>query len=114
MLRQMPRPMLLPPHLLLMSKAPRRWDYLIGKAAGGEGGEERQVMVRAASISDSQGLLQIGNQSALREVGDLQHSSADEVLAYDIAYEVNHNLWDGYFFSSIPLDAGGRTIRMEP
>jgi hypothetical protein len=44
----------------------------------------------------------------------LQHTSADEVLAYDIAYEVNHNLWDGYFFSSIPLDEAGEGFVWNP
>ena len=90
-----------------------RWDYLIGKAAGREGGKAAGHGARCI-ISDSQGLLQIGNQSALREAGDLQHSSADEVLAYDIAYEVNHNLWDGYFFSSIPLDEAGERFVWNP
>ena len=90
-----------------------RWDYLIGKAAGREGGKAAGHGARCI-LSDSQGLLQIGNQSALREAGDLQHTSADEVLAYDIAYEVNHNLWDGYFFSSIPLDEAGEGFVWNP
>ena len=93
--------------------AASRWDYLIGKAAAKEGGKTSGHGARC-TISDSQGLLQIGNQSALREVGDLLHSSADEVLAYDAAYEVNHNLWDGYFFSSIPLDEEGRRFLWNP
>jgi len=90
-----------------------RWDYLIGKAAGGETMKAPSHGARCI-LSDSQGLLQIGNQSALREIGDLQHTSADEVLAYDIAYEVNHNLWDGYFFSSIPLDQAGERFVWNP
>ena len=90
-----------------------RWDYLIGKAAGGETMKASSHGARCI-LSDSQGLLQIGNQSALREIGDLQHTSADEVLAYDIAYEVNHNLWDGYFFSSMPLDQAGERFVWNP
>jgi len=90
-----------------------RWDYLIGKAAGGETMKAPSHGARCI-LSDSQGLLQIGNQSALREIGDLQHTSADEVLAYDIAYEVNHNLWDGYFFSSMPLDQAGERFVWNP
>lgn len=83
-------------------KGVTRWDYLLGKAAG-------KIPNHGAScvLSDSQGLLQIGNHATTRIVGGLKNTSEDEVLAYDIAYEVNHNLWDDYFFSSMPLDQTG-------
>ncbi|MCP5536454.1 MAG: hypothetical protein H7A51_09505 [Akkermansiaceae bacterium] len=34
----------------------------------------------------------------------------DEILVYDIAYEVNHALWDRFFLSSIPYDASGNPV----
>ena len=78
---------------------PTRWDYLLGDAEGSVAGHGARC-----TMTDSRGLLQIGNQSATRSSGgDTMHSSADEVLAYDIAYELNYNLWDGYFLSSMPL-----------
>ena len=75
-----------------------RWDYLIGSAQGSgliHGPYAREI--------DSQGLLQIGNQAVSRSIEGTSLSSRDEVLAYDIAYEVNHNLWDQYFISAMPL-----------
>ena len=77
---------------------PTRWDYLIGEASGNELGHGA-----SCTATDSQGLLQIGGQFVTRVVGDEMHSSANEVMAYDIAYEVNHNLWDDYFLSGMPL-----------
>jgi hypothetical protein len=76
---------------------PTRWDSLLGAAAG--------VSTHGArtTASDSQGLLQIGNQAVSKSVSGGSFSSSDEILAYDIAYEVNQNLWDGFFLSSIPL-----------
>ena len=75
-----------------------RWDYLIGGAKGSglsHGPYAKQT--------DSRGLLQIGNQGVTRSVGSTPLSSNNEILAYDIAYEVNHNLWDSYFISGMPL-----------
>ncbi|MDG1358768.1 MAG: hypothetical protein P8P36_11305 [Akkermansiaceae bacterium] len=65
-------------------------------------------------MSDSQGLLQIGDHAVTKQIGDLRNTSEGEVLAYDIAYEVNHNLWDGYFFSSMPLDQSGDRFTWDP
>jgi hypothetical protein len=88
------------------SEGTSRWDFLLGKAAG-----EISSHGARCITSDSQGLLQIGKHSVIRRTGDVEHTSANEVLAYDIAYEVNHNLWDDYFFSSMPLDqTGGRFV----
>ncbi len=77
---------------------PTRWDSLLGAARG--------VSTHGArtTASDSQGLLQIGNQQVSKSVSGSSFSSSNEILAYDIAYEVNQNLWDGYFLSSIPLN----------
>lgn len=76
---------------------PTLWDYLLGAA------KEASSHGAFASAADSQGLLQIGNQQVSKSVSGGSFSSSDEILAYDIAYEVNQNLWDGYFLSSIPL-----------
>lgn len=77
------------------------WDYLVGGAKGS--GLSHGPY---SKLIDSQGLLQIGNQAATRKVGASTLSSQDEVLAYDIAFEVNQNLWDRYFLSGIPLADG--------
>lgn len=83
-----------------------RWDYLLGQAAGKSTGHGARC-----TMTDSQGLLQIGHHAAVRQIGEATYCSAEEVLAYDIAYETNHNLWDRYFFSSMPMsDAGDRVI----
>lgn len=81
---------------------PTRWDYLIGGAKG-SGLKHGPYAKRV----DSQGLLQIGGQATIRNVAGKSFSSEDEVLAYDVAYEVNHNLWDAFFISGMPL--GGNT-----
>lgn len=86
-----------------------RWDYLIGKAVG-----ESPSHGARCTVTDSQGLLQIGDHSAVRRVGGASYSSAEEVLAYDVAYEINHNLWDSYFFSSMPMSAAGERVIWNP
>lgn len=75
-----------------------RWDFLLGgyRSASLDHGPETENV-------NSEGLLQIGSEGANRDTDDLSFSSTEEVLAYDIAYEVNHNLWDGYFISGMPL-----------
>lgn len=78
---------------------PNLWDYLLGAAVGVSAHGAR------AQASDSQGLLQIGNQAVSKSVSGSSFSSSSEILAYDIAYEVNQNLWDGHFLSSIPLNS---------
>jgi len=77
---------------------PTRWDFLLGAAVGVSSHGAR------AAAADSRGLLQIGNQQVTKSVSGGSFSSSDEILAYDIAYEVNQNLWDGYFISSMPLN----------
>lgn len=73
------------------------WDSLLGKYKGGT------TYGAYAKESDSQGLLQIGNQGVTRSVDGISLSSSAETLAYDIGYEVNQNLWDRYFISGMPL-----------
>ncbi len=88
---------------------PTRWDYLLGRAAG-----KKPKHGARCVLSDSQGLLQIGDHAVIKQVGDLINTSEGEVLAYDIAYEVNHNLWDSFFFSSMPLDQSGNHFTWDP
>lgn len=57
--------------------------------------------------ADSMGLLQIGKEAISKIVEGQSVSSKDEVLAYDIAFEVNQNLWDSYFLSAIPQSSNG-------
>ena len=63
---------------------------------------------------NSTGLLQTGNLGVTKSVNGTSLSSSEEVLAYDIAYEVNHNLWDQYFFSSMPMSSDGKSFNWEP
>jgi hypothetical protein len=82
-----------------------RWDALLGqyqKKTGGHGGY--------AKSSDSQGLLQIGNQAVTRSVDGASLSSEDDVLAFDVAFEVNQNLWDRFFISGMPLSQGTQSF----
>jgi len=76
---------------------PTRWDFLLGAAHGASSHGAR------ARAADSQGLLQIGNQAVIKSAAGNNFSSGNEVLAYDIAFEVNQNLWDEFFLSSMPL-----------
>ncbi|MGB2427942.1 MAG: hypothetical protein ACPIGG_00450 [Akkermansiaceae bacterium] len=85
------------------------WDYLLGHAAGKSPNHGARC-----TMTDSQGLLQTGHYSAVRKVGQHEYSSAREVLAYDIAYETNHNLWDRYFFSSLPMNSAGDRVVWNP
>jgi hypothetical protein len=63
---------------------------------------------------DSTGLLQTGNLGVSKSLDGKTIDSKDEVLAYDIAYEVNHNLWDQYFFSGMPLSSDSESFNWEP
>ncbi len=85
-----------------------RWDYLIGGLKGelSHGAYAKQT--------DSQGLLQMGSHATTRHVSGVALSSKDEVLAYDIAYEVNQNLWDSYFISGMPLSPDTRAFAWDP
>lgn len=87
---------------------PTRWDYLLGAA---EGATSHGTYALAA---DSQGLMQIGSQAVTRTAGNYTWSSKDEVLAYDIAYEVNYHLWDRFFLSSMPLSEDSLVFDWNP
>ena len=86
-----------------------RWDYLIGGAKNpflNHGPYAKEI--------DSQGLLQIGTHAVTHRVEGRTLSSANEVLAYDIAYEVNHNLWDTYWISGMPLNENADAFAWDP
>jgi len=76
---------------------PTRWDFSLGASVGASSHGGR------AAFSNSEGLLQIGSQAVTKSAAGHNFSSVNEVLAYDIAFEVNANLWDRFFLSSIPL-----------
>ena len=63
---------------------------------------------------NSTGLLQIGNLAVSKAVNGVSLSSKDDILAYDIAYEVNQNLWDPYFLSGMPLKPDGSAFAWKP
>ncbi len=89
--------------------AQTRWDYLLGGFT--TSGEELFEHGPRAYQLESAGLLQIGNEAASRTVNGQSYSSENELLAYDIAYEVNHNLWDAYFLSGLKLKKDGSAFR---
>ena len=66
-----------------LNYGPRNWRYLTSTAVLQNGEEAPPVRVEGVDVDVSQ-----------------------EIFAYDIAYEVNANLWDHYFISSIPVNAG--------
>ena len=76
------------------------WDQYLGafKVDGKHGAY--------AEVLDSENLLQIGSSAVTRSLDSTTLTSQNDILPYDIAYEVNHHLWDSYFVSSLPLDAG--------
>lgn len=83
---------------------PTRWDFLIGAAEG------ISVHGGFATAADSQGVLQTGVHAVSKYAAGRHFTSESEVLAYDIAHEVNTNLWDGYFISTLPLAADTTSI----
>ena len=91
------------------SATPTRWDYLLGAS-------ESETMSHGtnAHSADSQGLMQIGSDAVTKQVVDVELSSKNEVLAYDIAYEVNHYLWDKFFISGMPLSEGTEVFDWSP
>ena len=91
--------------------AQTRWDYLLGGFS--TSGEELFEHGPRAYQLESAGLLQIGEEAVSRAVNGQSYSSENEVLAYDIAYEVNHNLWDAYFLSGLKLKEDGSAFRGE-
>ncbi len=90
------------------SAAATRWDYLNGGMRGSlsHGPYARTI--------DSQGLLQIGSQGVSRSVAGSSLSSSNEILAYDIAFEVNQNLWDRYFISGMPMSSDTQSFDWDP
>ncbi|MGJ8655446.1 MAG: hypothetical protein ACSHX6_03270 [Akkermansiaceae bacterium] len=75
------------------------WDQHIGgyKAGFSYGASNEK--------NDSQDLLQIGSAAVTRSIDSTSLSSNNDILPYDVAYEVNQNIWDDYFISALPLDA---------
>jgi len=59
-------------------------------------------------------LLQLDDFKTSRLVNGVTIDSEDEIITYDIAFEVNQNLWDQYFLSGIPLTLTGTAYDWEP
>ena len=75
------------------------WDVHIGGHRAGYG------YGAANEKNDSGDLLQIGESAVSRDMNSSILTSADDILPYDIAFEVNQGIWDSYFVSSLPLNA---------
>lgn len=58
----------------------------------------------------SSGLLQIGDQSEPVTINQQTIDTHEEMLAYDIAFETNQNIWDSYFISGLQLDTTGKAF----
>lgn len=102
----------------LASTYPTRWDVLLGKS-GGDASPTATMSsqgygTRTWRIS-SAGILQQGAFApplgAVKVEGQ-DVDVSDEILAYDIAFEVNQNLWDSFYLSSLPLQ--GSDLRWTP
>jgi len=63
---------------------------------------------------DHQGLLQLGAEKTSKTVDSTNIDSEDELLTYDIAFEVNQNLWDHYFMSGVPMNSNGGAFDWKP
>jgi len=74
------------------------WDACIG---GYQAGYDYGA---ANAINESDDLLQIGRSSVIRAIGNQSATSENDILPYDIAFEVNQSIWDDYFVSSLSLD----------
>ena len=74
------------------------WDEQIG------GYRASYAYGAANEINDSDDLLQIGKSAVTRDVDGYLVTSMNDVLPYDIAFEVNQSIWDSYFISSLPLN----------
>ncbi|BDS05984.1 hypothetical protein NT6N_10240 [Oceaniferula spumae] len=85
------------------------WD----EAIGGTSPYPLTYGPRTWSVN-STGLLQIGNLPTTKSVGGTTLSSSDEILAYDIAFEVNQNLWDQFFLSGMPMNDSGSAFTWTP
>ncbi len=99
------------------------WSLLSGSYLGGEksawdaciGGSRPYRLGYGPSTYgvNSSGLLQIGKCAIHKKVAGNLVSSKDEILAYDIAFEVNQNLWDAYFLSGAVIDDDGFQIKSD-
>lgn len=83
------------------------WDAGIGGSSKGKGPFSHGARMGSKQTIYSDGMLQIGSDKSSIQVDGKTISSDDEHLIYDIAYEVNVNLWDHYFISGMPLKADG-------
>lgn len=87
---------------LSRNDVPSQWDLLIGGVQPGTFQYGPRTWMPL-----SNGLLQIGNQSESVSIDGQSLSTNEEMLAYDIVYETNQNLWDHYFISGLKLSTGG-------
>jgi len=85
------------------------WD----EAIGGASPYPLEYGPRTWTVN-STGLLQVGNLPTTKSVGGTTLSSSDEILAYDIAFEVNLNLWDQFFLSGLPMNGTGTAFTWTP
>ncbi len=86
-----------------------RWGYYVG---GGRNGSPYKHGVRVNSVHyDS--LLQIGTEARSVRLDGQDVSSPDEQLAYDICFEVNQNLWDHFFLSSVALTDARDEVKLD-
>ena len=59
-------------------------------------------------------LLQLDRYRTGKDLNGVFVDSEDEILTYDIAFEVNQNLWDQYFLSSVPMSHSGNRYSWYP
>ena len=64
-------------------------------------------------MTNNESLLSNGSEAVTKTIGGTLIDSEDEILDYDICYEVNHNLFDRYFLSGMKLEASSLAMDWE-
>jgi len=87
---------------LSTNDVPSQWDLLIGGVQPGTFQYGPRTWMPL-----SNGLLQIGNLAENVSINQASVSTKEEMLAYDIVYETNQNIWDHCFISGLKLNSSG-------
>jgi hypothetical protein len=88
-----------------LSSTENQWDLLIGSSHS-----KAFNYGPRGFLPKSNGLLQIGDQAESQTVTHSNITSNEEMLAYDIVFETNQNIWDSYFISGLQLDTTGNAF----
>ena len=79
-----------------------QWDVLIGSSHA-----KAYNYGPRGFLPKSNGLLQIGDYAEQVTINQQDIDTQQEMLAYDIVFETNQNIWDSYFISGLQLNSSG-------